>query len=252
MAEIPLDDESKKKILVVDDDANIIDHLSLMLGAKGFRVVTAKNGADGLRLVRDENPDLIILDVMMPIMNGYQVCALLKGDEHFKDIPIIMLTGRAQDIDRETGRDVGADVYILKPYNYEELLGEITSRIGGSSITAGDEEVNDRINKLRTRYGESLPRIIEEIKTNWTQIRIALVNQNQSPENVEKFTQFKRTLHNISGVAGNFGMAVLGDIARRIEVKLNAPLEAQDLNAEGTIKTLIDELEYSSKQPPEE
>lgn len=120
----------KKKILVVDDEKDLVETLVFRLEALGYEALTAYNGQEGLDKARSEKPDLILLDVMMPVMDGYQVCRMLKFDEEFKSIPIIMLTARGQDKDKKTGSDVGADDYVTKPFDSADLTARIKKLIG--------------------------------------------------------------------------------------------------------------------------
>jgi len=112
----------KKKILVIEDESDFRMMLRARLEANGYEVAEAEDGAVGLETARKINPDLIMLDVMMPKMDGYKVARLLKFDEKRRHIPIVMLTARSQQNDRETGKAVGADAYLTKPYNPEEML----------------------------------------------------------------------------------------------------------------------------------
>ncbi len=114
-----------KKILLVDDEESLVMLLSERLKFNGYDVITASDGQEGLDKAKKEKPDLILLDVMMPKMNGYQVSRLLKFDQRFKHIPIIMLTARTQAIDMKTGKETGADAYITKPFESENLIAEI-------------------------------------------------------------------------------------------------------------------------------
>ena len=120
-----------KKILVVDDEVDIVEQLRLRLEYSGYQVFEANNGEQALEKVRLEGPDLVILDVMMPPPNGFQVCRMLKDDPEFKHIPIIMLTAKSTDSDQFWGMESGADDYITKPYNAEELMKKISGLIGG-------------------------------------------------------------------------------------------------------------------------
>ena len=119
-----------KKILIVDDEQDIVESLKFVLEVSGFVCYTAFNGEDGLRLAKEIMPDLIILDVMMPIMNGYKVSRLLKFDTRYKDIPILMLTARSQDKDKELGEETGADEYITKPFDINFVLERVKSYLG--------------------------------------------------------------------------------------------------------------------------
>ena len=111
-----------KKILVVDDEKDIVETLSFMMKARGYEVLEGYDGEEGLKLAKEQSPDLIILDVMMPKINGYKIARLLKYDSKYKHIPIIMVTARGQETDKLIGEETGADEYITKPFEFEEVL----------------------------------------------------------------------------------------------------------------------------------
>ena len=119
-----------KKILIVDDEKDIVETLSFMLKAKGFECICAYDGEEGLNLAKNINPDLVILDVMMPKINGYKICRLLKFDNKYKNIPIIMITARSQDEDKIIGEETGADEYITKPFNVDDVVAKVKSYLG--------------------------------------------------------------------------------------------------------------------------
>lgn len=119
-----------KKILVVDDETELLKALSIRLKTSGYEVITASDGQEGLEKAKSLNPDLIVLDVLMPKMDGYEACRMLKFDEKYKSIPIIMLTAKAQDIDKVMGKKVGADDYITKPFETQDLIDKIKRRLG--------------------------------------------------------------------------------------------------------------------------
>ena len=119
-----------KKILIVDDEKDIVETISFMLKAKGFDCICAYDGEAGLALAKSEKPDLIILDVMMPKINGYKICRLLKFDNNYKNIPIIMITARSQDEDKIIGEETGADEYITKPFEFSDVLDKINKYLG--------------------------------------------------------------------------------------------------------------------------
>ncbi len=114
-----------KKILVIDDEALLQMGVVIRLKAAGFEVLTASDGMEGLEMARKEEPDLILLDLMLPKMDGYKVCRMLKFDAKHKNIPIIMVTARAQDVDKSMGAEAGANAYITKPFDHRELLDKI-------------------------------------------------------------------------------------------------------------------------------
>jgi DNA-binding response OmpR family regulator len=115
----------KKRILIVDDEEDILIVLKFRLEANNYEVLTASSGQEGLNKARTEKPDLIILDLMLPKLDGYKVCRMLKFDESYKAIPIIMFTARVQQKDEELGKEMGADAYVTKPFEPEILLEKI-------------------------------------------------------------------------------------------------------------------------------
>ena len=119
----------KKKVLIVDDEPDIVETIQFMLESEGLECLAAYDGEDALLKARTENPDLILLDIMLPKMDGYKVCRLLKFDEKYKDIPIIMLTAKAQDADKLIGKETGADEYVCKPFVMDELVRMIRDRL---------------------------------------------------------------------------------------------------------------------------
>lgn len=119
-----------KRILVVDDEVHLVDMVKIRLEAAGYSVICAHDGQEGLDKVKKEKPDLIVLDLMLPKMDGYKVCGLLKKDSRYAKIPIIMFSARAQDEDVALGRELGADAYITKPFEPKVLMDKIKQLIG--------------------------------------------------------------------------------------------------------------------------
>jgi two-component system alkaline phosphatase synthesis response regulator PhoP len=116
---------NKGKILVVDDEVNITQILEFSIGAEGYEVITALNGEDAIETARRELPDLIILDVMMPRIDGYEACRILKANPLTKNIPVILLTAKGRDIDKRLGFEVGAIDYIVKPFSPNKLVDRV-------------------------------------------------------------------------------------------------------------------------------
>ncbi len=115
----------KNKILLVDDEEDILALVRVRLEANNYEVITAKDGQDGLSLARSIKPNLIVLDLMLPKIDGYKVCRILKFDSRYKDIPIILFTARSKEEDKKTGFITGADAYITKPFEPKALLSKI-------------------------------------------------------------------------------------------------------------------------------
>ena len=114
--------ENKPTILVVDDEPSIVDVLLYNLEKLHYRVIVARDGVNALKMAQEESPDLIILDLMLPGMDGLEVCRTLRKDN---DIPIIMLTARDEEVDRVVGLELGADDYVVKPFSVRELLARV-------------------------------------------------------------------------------------------------------------------------------
>jgi DNA-binding response OmpR family regulator len=116
---------SPKKILIVDDEVDLVETVRFPLEMEGYRVLVSYNGEDALNLARKENPDLILLDLMLPKLDGYKVCRLLKFDDRYKHIPILMLTAKTQEKDKALGIETGANEYITKPFEMDDLLKKV-------------------------------------------------------------------------------------------------------------------------------
>jgi len=111
-----------KKILVMEDEPDALMMLSMALKSSGYIVFGAPNGEEGLKIFREEKPDMVILDVVMPGMDGWEVLQKIKAGFKSKRVPVIMLTGKSEDADKVKGYDYGADFYVTKPYNIQKLL----------------------------------------------------------------------------------------------------------------------------------
>ncbi len=181
----------RKKLLLIEDEPDIVRGLGDALGFEGFEVRSAPTGAEGVALARSEAPDCILLDLMLPDMNGYQVCELVRRDNAL--VPIVMLTARGQESDKVRGFEVGADDYVTKPFSVAELLARIGAifrrldrtsgfverlRIGDATVDLRKQTVsrarrtealsfyeNELIKLLAERQGEPVSReeILEKI-----------------------------------------------------------------------------------------
>ncbi|HCO92963.1 MAG TPA: DNA-binding response regulator [Phycisphaerales bacterium] len=113
---------SKRKILIIEDDRDIVEMLEYNLKEEGYETLSALNGELGVELAGNERPDLIILDIMLPIMDGFEVCRTLKNDDRVSHIPIIILSAKSQETDKVVGLELGADDYVTKPFSPRELI----------------------------------------------------------------------------------------------------------------------------------
>ncbi len=127
-----------KKVLVVDDDIKTVELVKLYLNRDGYRVITAYDGNEALKLARDGHPDLIVLDLMLPGINGLEICRILRRES---DVPIIMLTALTTDDDRLTGLDLGADDYVTKPFSPRELAARVRAVLRRLPGERGPEKI---------------------------------------------------------------------------------------------------------------
>jgi len=130
-----MDSRKKATILVVDDNVDTVELLSKRLRASGYHVEAAQEGGEGLRKVRELHPDLVLLDIMMPNIDGYEVCRRMKEDDRTRDIPVLMLTARTEVSDKVRGLDTGADGYITKPFDYKEVEARVRSLLSKKNAT---------------------------------------------------------------------------------------------------------------------
>ena len=115
----------KRKILIIEDDRNIVELIEYNLKDEGYETLSALNGQEGVELAKRKKPDLIILDIMLPIKDGFEVCKILKSEDLTVHIPIIILSAKSQEIDKVVGLELGADDYITKPFSPRELIARI-------------------------------------------------------------------------------------------------------------------------------
>jgi two-component system, OmpR family, alkaline phosphatase synthesis response regulator PhoP len=115
----------RKRILVVDDEIYIVHILEFTLTMEGYEVLTAADGEEALRRLEQDRPDLVVLDIMMPKIDGYEGLRRIRADEEFRTLPVILLSAKGRPVDRETGLEIGADDYIVKPFSPRRLLEKI-------------------------------------------------------------------------------------------------------------------------------
>jgi DNA-binding response OmpR family regulator len=132
-----MNDKNTKYILCIEDEPEMIDLIRLILGRRGFEVVGAAGGEEGLEIARQKPPDMVLLDLMMPGMDGWEVYQQLKADDKTKDIPVIVVTAKAQSIDKVLGLHIAkVDDYIAKPFSPQELLNSVDKVFGETDPSA--------------------------------------------------------------------------------------------------------------------
>lgn len=134
MTDDPVPDLQGLKILVIDDSKTIRRTAETLLTKEGCEVFTATDGFDALSKIADHNPDVIFVDIMMPRLDGYQTCSLIKHNDTFRDTPVIMLSSKDGLFDRARGRIVGSEQYLTKPFTRDELLGAIAEQVTRTTV----------------------------------------------------------------------------------------------------------------------
>jgi DNA-binding response OmpR family regulator len=119
--------ENKRSILIVDDEPNIIMSLEYLLRRKNFEVFIARNGTEALESIKNDKPELILLDIMMPDVDGYEICEFVKTTEEYKHMKIIFLSAKSKKSDIEKGMALGAEMYMMKPFSNKELVNNINN-----------------------------------------------------------------------------------------------------------------------------
>jgi DNA-binding response OmpR family regulator len=124
-----------QRVLVVEDEPNIVESLSFLVRQAGYNILIARDGLAAIRTMEDHIPDLILLDVMLPRMDGYDVCRSIRADKRLSHIPIIMLSAKGKDLDRRKGLELGANEYLTKPFSTREVVSMLKTYLGeaGSS-----------------------------------------------------------------------------------------------------------------------
>ena len=133
----------KRKVLIIEDDRDIVEMLDYNLKEEGYETISALNGEQGIALAGKERPDLIILDIMLPIIDGFKVCRILKNDDRLAHIPIIILSAKSQETDKVVGLELGADDYVTKPFSPRELI----ARTRAILRRGREEHINNKIQR---------------------------------------------------------------------------------------------------------
>ena len=155
-----------EKILVVEDEKNILEAIKYSMNTEGFEVYGAEDGETGLEMAREILPELVILDVMLPKLDGFEVCRILRRD---MDIPVFMLTAKAEEIDRVVGLEIGADDYITKPFSMRELIARVRnalrrsskSGLGRDNLSSGNDVI--QVGNLKIDLTGHIARISEKL-----------------------------------------------------------------------------------------
>ncbi len=169
---------TKHRILIIEDERSLAEVLTYNLEKEGFEVLTAADGQDGDRKAQASPPDMILLDLMLPIIEGYEVCRILRGDPRMQNTRILMLTARSEEVDEIVGFNMGADDYVTKPFKIRPLIHRIKALLRRSASTEQARDVIschgieiDRVNHLARAEGQDLRLTPTEFRLLWTLAR---------------------------------------------------------------------------------
>lgn len=169
---------SKPKILIIEDERSLIEILSYNLANEGFEVLTSCDGTDGLRRAQHALPDLVLLDLMLPGIDGLQICRQLRSDSKTQGIRILMLTAKAEEVDEIVGFNMGADDYVAKPFKIKPLISRIKALLRRPSVEQTSAEVLsvagievDRTHHMAKLDGQEMQLTPTEFKMLWTMMR---------------------------------------------------------------------------------
>ena len=181
------DNKEQNSVLIIDDEVDILNLLALHLRLKNYIVYQASNGKEGIELAISEKPDIIIIDVMMPDMSGFEVCKKLKESIETANIPIIFLTARSTIDDKINGLGCGADDYIIKPFDFDELEMRIKRSLKGFQ--------NSKFSKIKVYAGKSLEEKINKWFFEKTNINMLLIRLLTDADNDNQDNKFLKELH---------------------------------------------------------
>ncbi len=165
-----------ENILVIDDEINILELIKFNLELNNYSVTTSLNGKDGIEKIKTQKFDLIILDLMMPEIDGIQVCKFVRGNNTYKNIPIIMLTAKGTETDKIYGLEIGADDYITKPFSVKELNARVKALLRRSYLGPGNNKKKIRVNNMIIDTEEHLVKLFDnEIKLTLKEYEVLLM-----------------------------------------------------------------------------
>jgi DNA-binding NarL/FixJ family response regulator len=201
---------TQKKLLLIDDDPNLILLVKDYLEFRGYEVVTAENGREALEVLDQQSPDMIICDVMMPEMDGYSLVSAIRSDPKTSWIPVLFLSAKGQSQDRVKGLNIGADVYMVKPFEPEELVAQVESSL---------KQASRLIQHKDSKGGDSSPRIKVpfDVELTPTELRVVqfVARGMANREIAEELNVSQRTIEShVSNMLGKTGLHNRTELAR--------------------------------------
>lgn len=233
----------KFKILVVEDEEPIRELLKMELETEGFIVDVAANGAEGLEKVKSFRPDLIVCDVMMPVMDGFTMQEKLSQDDKFKDIPLIFLTAKSDKKDIRFGKSIGAEDYITKPFEFEDLLVSINAKL--KKYYERKQTLNARLDEIRKSILYALPHEFKNPLSTMNGFLSLLLDKNyeKSEKEVEEFlTYVKQSSDRLYRLVMNFLKLAELEITESDENKVKELRSIRNINWQTETETIIKDL----------
>lgn len=239
----------KFKILVVEDEEPIRELLKMELETEGFIVDVAANGAEGLEKVKSFRPDLIVCDVMMPVMDGFTMQEKLSQDNNFKDIPLIFLTAKSDKKDIRFGKSIGAEDYITKPFEFEDLLVSINAKL--KKYYERKQTLNARLDEIRKSILYALPHEFKNPLSTMNGFLSLLLDKNyeKSEKEVEEFlTYVKQSSDRLYRLVMNFLKLAELEITESDENKVSELRSIRNINWQTEVETIIKDLSEKFNQ----
>lgn len=239
----------KFKILVVEDEEPIRELLKMELETEGFIVDVAANGAEGLDKVKSFRPDLIVCDVMMPVMDGFTMQEKLSQDNNFKDIPLIFLTAKSDKKDIRFGKSIGAEDYITKPFEFEDLLVSINAKL--KKYYERKQTLNARLDEIRKSILYALPHEFKNPLSTMNGFLSLLLDKNyeKSEKEVEEFlTYVKQSSDRLYRLVMNFLKLAELEITESDENKVKELRSIRNTNWQTEVETIIKDLSEKFNQ----
>jgi DNA-binding NarL/FixJ family response regulator len=201
---------NQKKLLLIDDDPNLILLVKDYLEFRGYEVITAENGREALEVLESNTPDMIICDVMMPEMDGYSLVSTIRSDPKTSWIPVLFLSAKGQSQDRVKGLNIGADVYMVKPFEPEELVAQVESSLKQASrlIQHKDSKLGDGTPKIQVPF---------DVELTPTELRVVqyVARGMANREIAEELNVSQRTIEShVSNMLGKTGLHNRTELAR--------------------------------------
>ncbi len=233
-----------KTILVIEDEETLGKSIKSFLEQYGYQVTCTNDGMTGLQLIRDTTPGMVLTDLLLPKLHGFDICKSMKNDNRLKDIPIIIMTAVYKNaIHKLEARKLGVEDFIEKPLNFSELLKKVEVFLGPAQKNKPektgpllfDESASDQFRDLREDYTSRLPQKIMELEQLWANIQIRKDAINRGAQ-LEKF---RRMVHTLSGSGATFGFKEISDHALQLEELLDI-LISEGFNPQDEKKNKID------------